>query len=304
MREEGTKKWSYQSELNRGKHKTYIAPNLSQLFSLASEDTKEVLNFLAQHPLHTVVMASFIRDNGIENKTLNRGTFYGYYNDNDELEGVALIGHSTIIEARSEEAIKAFALQARKSETVLHFLMAAGDSIETFWSYYVENYIAPRLVCTELMFEMKFPAPVRKFVHDLRKAEAEDLLLVAEVHAQVAFEESGVNPLERDREKFLERTLRRIEKGWCWVVIRDGKLLFKADVVAQTSDVSYLEGIYVAPDVRGKGIGSDCLSQVGRHLLMETKSVCLLSNVDFQSAHQAYKKAGFKIQDKCQTIFV
>lgn len=281
-----------------------LAPNYSQICKLQIEDEKRVLSFLAERPLHNVVMASWIRDNGIENVSQNRGWFYGYHNSSTgELEGVALIGHSTIIEARTDEAIKAFAWIARQSDAPLHFLIAAGNSVETFWSYYADDNRVPRLMFTELMFEMKFPVPVREFVPDLRRATKEDLILIAEAHAQVAFEESGVNPLERDREKFLERTMVRILKGWCWVVVREGKLLFKADVVAQTSEIAYMEGIYVEPEMRGKGVGSNCLSQVGRDLLMESKSICLLSNVNFHYAHQAYKKAGFKMSGKYQTIF-
>lgn len=291
-------------ESANNKHSLALAPNYSQISKLQAEDEKQALDFLAERPLHNVVMASWIRDNGIENHSLNRGTFYGYRNnDNGELEGIALIGHSTIIEARTDEAIKAFAWIARQSDAPLHFLIAAGNSVEIFWGYYVEDNRAPRLMCTELMFEMKFPVPVKEFVPDLRKATKEDLMLVAEAHAQVAFEESGVNPLERDKERFLERTLIRIEKGWCWVVVRDGKLLFKVDVVAQTSAVAYLEGIYVKPEMRGRGVGSNCLSQVGRDLLLESKSICLLSNIELQYAHKAYKKAGFKMKGKYQTIF-
>jgi GNAT superfamily N-acetyltransferase len=281
-----------------------LASSFSQVGHLQKEETQEVIAFLSKRPIHTVAMRSMINDNGIENPTLNRGSFYGYRNDEGKLEGVALIGHTTLIEAYSDEAIQAFAWQARKSEVPLHFLMASGDSIETFWNYYVCDGRAPRLVCTELMFEMRYPVLVRDPISHLRKATAEDLSLVAEAHAQVAFEESGVNPLERDREKFLGRTLRRIEKGWCWVVVEDGKLVFKADIVAKTSEVIYLEGIYVAPESRGKGVAPNCLSQIGRTLLAEANSICLLSNVDFQNAHHAYKKAGFKMKDKYQTIFV
>jgi hypothetical protein len=44
-------------------------------------------------------MKSFIIDNGMESN-MNRGSFVGYRNANGDLEGVALIGHSTLVEAR------------------------------------------------------------------------------------------------------------------------------------------------------------------------------------------------------------
>jgi hypothetical protein len=83
------------------------ALKINPVETLTENNRTEVLDFLKARPVHTVIMASFIRDNGMENAD-NRGRFYGYRNSAGELEGVALIGHTTLIEARSEEALKAF----------------------------------------------------------------------------------------------------------------------------------------------------------------------------------------------------
>ncbi len=57
---------------------------------LGDEQEREVLTFLAERPVHTVIMAGFIRDNGLVSP-LNRGTFYGYRDHTGRLRGVALI---------------------------------------------------------------------------------------------------------------------------------------------------------------------------------------------------------------------
>jgi uncharacterized protein len=280
-----------------------LAPDMAQVSELANENTAEVLDFLAMRPVHTVVMTSFINDNGLVS-SLNRGKFYGFRSMNGKLEGVALIGHTTLVEARAEEALMAFAFVARHSETPIHIIMSDGSNAESFWQYYSGGVRQPRLVCTELLFEISFPVMVRETVEDLRLAAEDELLPVAEAHAEVALMESGVNPLEKDREGFLRRTLRRIEQERTFVVFENGKLVFKADIVAETPEVVYLEGIYVAPDQRGVGTGPKYLSQLSRTLLNRVKHVCLLSNVDFKEAHSAYFKAGFKSKDSCTTIFV
>src|SRR6185436_20691196 len=64
---------------------------------LTDADEEEVLNFLSRRPIHTVAMVGFIHDNGLVS-TLNRGTFYGCRNYEGNLEGVALIGHATLLE--------------------------------------------------------------------------------------------------------------------------------------------------------------------------------------------------------------
>jgi len=271
---------------------------------LTEADRQEVLEYLRLRPVHTVVMTSFIHDNGLESPN-NRGIFYGYRNAAGNLEGVALIGHTTLVEARSDEALVALALKARESQTPIHIMMSDGNSIESFWHYYSgNNNQEPRLVCEERLFEIKHPVMVRPAVPGLRLAAKEELMPVAEAHALVAEEESGVNPMEKDREGYLNRVSRRIEQGRVWVVFEEGKLVFKADVIAETSDVMYLEGIYVSEENRGRGIGANCLSQLSRVLLEKVKYVCLLSNVEFSQAHNAYRRAGFKSKDCCVTIFV
>ncbi len=280
-----------------------LAPDLTRVVELKTQDTTEVQAFLSVRPVHTVVMSSFIVDNGIESE-LNRGKFYGYRNSEGNLEGVALIGHSTLFEARTDEAIKAFAFRARISETPIHLIMSAGDAADRFWKYLRPATAAPRLRCEELLFEASFPFLVRECKWNLRTADASQLEQVAEAQAEVAFMECGVDPMVRDREGFLKRVLRRIEQGRVFSVFEDGKLVFKADIIAETPEVIYLEGVYVHPEYRGKGVGPECLATLTVDLLGRAANVCLLSNIDFAGAHKSFEKAGYSTTDKCITLFV
>ena len=275
---------------------------MSHLRLLKNSDECEVFEFLKIRPVHTVVMTSLIQDNGLENAD-NRGKFYGYRNASGMLKGVALIGHTTLVEARSEDSLMAFALIARQSETPIHFMMSDGATIETFWKNYAGDNRVPRLVCSELLFELNFPFLAQECRWNVRIAEASELEQIAEAHDEVAFIESGSSPMLKDRTGFLKRCLKRIERQRTFVVFERGKLVFKADIAAETSDVIYLEGIFVAPEYRGQGIGSICLSNLGLQLMERVENVCLLSNAEFENAHHSFLKAGFKNTDSCQTIF-
>ena len=92
----------------------------------------------------------------------------------------------------------------------------------------------------------------------------------------MAFKESGIDPLEKDAEGFRQRCKRRIEMGRTWVLIEDGTLIFKADVISDTSEVVYLEGVWVNEKGRGAGYGVRCMSQLSRELLQHTKAISLL----------------------------
>src|ERR1700730_6435815 len=62
---------------------------------LGREHEAEVLDFLAANPIHTVLMASLVRDNGLISPD-NRGSFYACRDRQGRLEGVALIGQVTV----------------------------------------------------------------------------------------------------------------------------------------------------------------------------------------------------------------
>ncbi len=279
-----------------------LTPDISKVSELRQENTQEVLAFLSVRPVHTVVMSSFINDNGIVSD-LNRGKFYGCRNSAGTLEGVALIGHSTLVEARSDEALKSLAFAARNSETPIHLVMSSGNAAEAFWNHLSGGMNAPRLKCTEALFEISFPFAVQRSEFKIENAEMGHLMQVAEAQAEVAFIECGVDPMLRDREGFLKRVARRIEQKRVFVVMDGEKLVFKADIIAETDDVAYLEGVYVAPEYRGKGIGSKCLSSLSLELLNRVGHICLLSNVEFEGAHKSFQKAGFRNTDHCTTLF-
>ena len=280
-----------------------LAPDLSRVSELKAEHEPEALKFLAIRPVHTVVMTGFIQDNGIDSP-FNRGKFYGHRNEAGELDGVALIGHSTLVEARSEEALEALAFAARSSTIPMHLIMSGGDVATAFWNYMYAGSRRPSLVCTELLFEARFPFPAQPCAFPLRKARVEELEPIVAAQAEIAELECGINPLDRDPEGFRQRVLRRIAQGRVYVAFEGSELVFKTDVMSETETVAYLEGVYVSALFRGKGIGSQCLSRLCIDLLGRVQTVCLFSNANFKLAHRTFMRAGMRSTDACTTLFV
>ena len=269
--------------------------------ALQEKDKSEALHFLSRRPLHTVYMASLIRDNGIENP-LNRGGFYSYRGSHGLLEGIALIGHATLIEARTDSSITAFARLAQQSS--LPFLIRGEeDTVLKFWSQYGTSGKGATRVCRELLME-QVNAPRGEEISGLRLATLDDLESVVRVNAEMAQAESGSSPLERDPDGFRARTATRIARGRHWIWMEDGKVLFKADILADTPEVVYLEGIYVDPSQRCKGYGSTCLSQLGRKLLRRTGSICLTLNASKEKTRNFYSKAGYSLRSYYDTIYL
>jgi ribosomal protein S18 acetylase RimI-like enzyme len=269
---------------------------------LSNSDAAEVLQFLSQRPIHTITMMGLINDNGIVSP-FNRGTFYGYRDLNGQLEGVALVGHATLMETVSDRALAALAQVARECPNT-HMIMGEKDRVADFWSHYSEAGRRQRLACREWLFELSWPIEARERVDGLRPATAAELELVMPVQAELAYAESGVNPLEVDPQGFRKRCLRRIEQGRTWVVVENGLLVFKADVISKTPEVNYLEGIWLREDRRNKNLGTRFMSELMRRLLENTKSVCLLVNERNEWAQGFYRKCGFHFRATYETIFL
>ncbi len=282
---------------------TSFAPNASQPRLLTQSAQAEVLDFLAARPLHTVLLASMIRAHGLVSP-LNRGSFYGVRDEAGELEGVALLGHATLVETQTDRALVALARAARQHARP-KMLTGERTPISHFWQHYAaDDALHPRHIAHELHFTLGFPLPVFAATAALRQATAAELDLIIPVHAELARAESGRDPLAADPQGFRARCARRIAQGHTWTVVSEGRLLFKAELQAVTPEVIYLEGIYVNPATRGQGLGASCLSQLCRTLLLKTDTVSLLVNHENHAAQSLYRKIGFRPEGVYETIFL
>jgi uncharacterized protein len=280
------------------------APQSSPVYvkPLMNDEQSEVLQFLSQRALHTVSMISLIQDNGLVHP-FNRGTFYGCRDLNGQLEGVALVGHATLMETVSDRALALLAAVAQQCPNT-HMIMGEKERVADFWSYYASAGRRQRLACREWLFELSWPTAAPGPVSGLRPATSDELELVMPVQAELALAESGVNPMDVDPKGFRTRCLRRIEQERTWVVVEDDRLIFKADVISKTSAVVYLEGIWVRADRRNNGDGVRFMNELTHKLLEDTKSICLLVNEDNKRAQTFYRKCGFRFRSTYETIFL
>src|ERR1041384_4905780 len=147
---------------------TTTAPSTSELSSaleavavelLSNNDDAEVLEFLSQRPIHTVTMSSLIRDNGVVSP-FNSGTFYGCRDRKGQLEGVALVGHATLMETVSDRALAALAQVARECPNT-HMIMGEKERVADFWSHYADAGRRQRLAFREWLFEFSWPSEAR-----------------------------------------------------------------------------------------------------------------------------------------------
>lgn len=269
---------------------------------LANEDQAEVLAFLSRRPIHTVCMAGYILDHGVVSP-LNRGTFYGCRAKDGSLQGVALIGHASLLETQSDDALRAFAGLKHEYKSS-HLIRGEHSMIDRFWREYAGLENERRLASRELLLEHVTTPMIDGPIPDLQPATPTDLETVMNINADLLQAECGINPIDRDLEGFRKRLLSRIEQGRIWTWSREKRLLFKADVFAETPAMAYLEGVYVHPIGRGQGNGVRCMAQLSRLLLTRSRSICLLINERNKSLENFYNKAGYQARGWYDTIYL
>jgi ribosomal protein S18 acetylase RimI-like enzyme len=273
------------------KHVQQPQPEQLNVSPLAESHGAEALSFLSARPVDNVIMSSFIRDHGVVSPQ-NRGRFYGCRNRAGALEGVALIGHGMSFDARSEAATETFAnLTRRTSESRL--LMGESGQVQRFWRYYAPGGGEPRMLRDVFLLEQRRPFDGCDEIRNLRPASPSDLEEVAALHSEMIAGETGHDPLRTDREAFLQRCLRRIEQRRTWAWFDGGRIIYKADVIAQTPEAAYVEGICVLPRERRKGYGRRCLAEMGRQLLGQAKAVCLFVDERNRRAQDFYFSIGY-----------
>jgi predicted GNAT family acetyltransferase len=207
------------------------------------------------------------------------------------------------METRSDAALQAFAKVARSSSDI-HLIMAEEEKADLFWSYYAQDGQRPRALARELLLEQRWPVRVDQIVNELRLATMADLEAVMLVQAEMALAEGGVNPMESDLPGFRRRCARRIRLGRIWVWREGNHLIFKVDIMANTPEAIYLEGVWVNQRERRKDYGLRCLTQLSRRLLRQTRSICVLVNENNFKAHGFYRKAGYKARGCYQSVFL
>ena len=86
--------------------------------------------------------------------------------------------------------------------------------------------------------------------------------------------------------------------------MQDGRLVFKADVIAETPQVTYLEGVHVHAEERRKGYGLRGLTSLSSILRKHTESICLTINEKNTNIRKFYEKAGYQFHSHYETIYL
>ena len=87
-----------------------------------------------------------------------------------------------------------------------------------------------------------------------------------------------------------------------FVLMRDGRVDFKADLGAAAGDVCQIQGVWVRPELRGRGLAAPCMAAVVEQALQRFQAVSLYVNDYNTAALRTYERVGFQRHGTFATV--
>ncbi|HEY8674079.1 MAG TPA: GNAT family N-acetyltransferase [Candidatus Dormibacteraeota bacterium] len=137
---------------------------------------------------------------------------------------------------------------------------------------------------------------------EVRLSTRDDLEALILAAARMHREEMGIDPLAIDAPAWRSRMISLIERRWSWIWMRGHEVVFKAELSAWTPEVVQIQGVYTAPQHRGRGIARAGLAAVCEQIFREVPRCSLYVNQYNVIAQRVYEHLGFKPADVFATV--
>jgi predicted GNAT family acetyltransferase len=264
---------------------------------LDESDEAAVHRLLATDPVASCVLAGRVEVTGTAAASLG-APLWGF-GGGRTLEAVCLAGANLIpfaVPGAERASAAAFAERARRSGRRCSTIVGPAASVAPLWDLLAPHWGPARdhRPRQPLMAIDRPPAVAGEpRVRPVRPAELETLLPAA---VAMFTEEVGVSPLRVDGGvSYRARVAELVRAGQSLAWIEDGEVLFKAEIGAVSRAACQIQGVWVSPAKRGRGIGTAGTAAVVEYARTTIAPVVSLYVNDFnQAARAAYRRVGFR----------
>jgi uncharacterized protein len=265
----------------------------SALRLLDDRDLGEVLAICDRDPVVNVFVSSRVHEAGLDMARLG-GQVWGYQ-PNGQLRSLCYVGANLVPVAANTEALAAFAGRARMMGRRCSSIVGLAPDVMTLWDALRPYWGAAREVrASQPVMEISGPpaVPPDPLVRRVRREEL-DILLPASV--AMFTEEVGVSPIGPDGGgAYRARVRELIDSGRAYARIDDGRVVFKAEIGSVTPLACQVQGVWVRPELRGRGLAEAGMAAVVIDALRRVAPVVSLYVNDYnRPARAAYRRVGF-----------
>ncbi|MEV5142136.1 GNAT family N-acetyltransferase [Streptomyces syringium] len=258
-------------------------------------DLDAALAVLDREPVANAFVAARVHAAGLDPWRLG-GEMWGWY-AGGRLEALCYAGANLVPICAGPEAVRAFADRARRSGRRCSSIVGPAEATTELWSLLEPHWGPAREVRAHqpLMVTRAMPADIEPdpLVRRIRKDEL-DVVMPACV--AMFTEEVGVSPLAGDGGLLYQaRVAELVGAGRSFARIEDGRVVFKAEIGAATALACQIQGVWVAPEYRGRGLSETGMAAVLGYALREVSPVVSLYVNDYNTAARAaYRRVGFE----------
>jgi uncharacterized protein len=260
---------------------------------LDDRDRAAALEVCAADPVANVFVESRIRAFGLDPGRL--GAQMWGFEQGGRLVSLCYGGANLVPVQASSPALVAFADRALRQGRRCSSIVGASAAVSELWGL-LRPYWGPArdVRAAQPLMSIDGPSPVAAdpAVRRVRRDEV-DILLPAAI--AMFTEEVGISPLIGDGgASYRARVTELVRAGRAFARIEDGQVIFKAEVGAATSQVCQVQGVWVRPDCRGRGVAAPGMAAVVDLARTSVSPVVSLYVNDFNTpARATYKRAGF-----------
>lgn len=262
---------------------------------LEPSDLGAALAILESDPVANAFVTSRVQIAGLDPWRLG-GEMWGWYADG-RLRSLCYSGANLVPICATPEAIRAFSDRARRAGRRCSSIVGPAEPTAQLWRLLEPGWGPARevrarqpLMVAESPAAGVTPDPL---VRRIRKDEIEVLMPAC---VAMFTEEVGISPMAGDGGLLYQaRVAELIGTGRSFARIEGGKVVFKAEIGAATPQACQIQGVWVAPEHRGRGLSETGMAAVLRYALADVAPVVSLYVNDYNTAaRRAYTRVGFR----------
>ncbi|WP_327686726.1 GNAT family N-acetyltransferase [Streptomyces sp. NBC_00467] len=262
---------------------------------LEPSDLGAALAVLESEPVTNAFVASRVQVAGLDPWRLG-GEMWGWYADG-RLRSLCYSGANLVPICAGPEAVRAFADRARRAGRRCSSIVGPAEPTAQLWRLLETSWGPARDVRANqpLMVTEQVPDDIEPDPH-VRRIRKDEMEVIMPACVAMFTEEVGISPMAGDGGLLYQaRVAELVAAGRSFARIEDGRVVFKAEIGAATTDACQIQGVWVDPEFRGRGLSETGMAAVLRYALADVAPVVSLYVNDYNTAARAsYRRVGFR----------
>jgi predicted GNAT family acetyltransferase len=261
---------------------------------LEPSDLDAALAVLDRDPVANAFVAARVHAAGLDPWRLG-GEMWGWYTAG-RLEALCYSGANLVPICAGPAAVRAFADRARRAGRRCSSIVGPAGPTADLWAQLEPGWGPAREVRAHqpLMVTRSLPTDIEPdpLVRRVRRDEMEVIMPAC---VAMFTEEVGISPLAGDGGLLYQaRVAELVTSGRSFARIEGGRVVFKAEIGAITPHACQIQGVWVAPEHRGRRLSETGMAAVLHYALRDAAPVASLYVNDFNTAARAaYRRVGF-----------